>query len=167
MISVIKVDRSTRLLMVTCALLAAIVVAQLIFPAAVPDNRAPGTSADDLTFGVLPSYTPQSFDHFSEILERPLFFQDRRLPPEPVAAATPTAAPEPLRLNLEGVAITSDSRVALLRDQRNNALIQVAEGMPHNGWTLEDVESGAVIFRRGEQTSRLELEIQANRPGRN
>ena len=115
-------------------------------------SDAPGASS------ALPSYVPQSFDSFSEILERPLFYADRQLPSEPKQALIAAAPPEPLRLKLEGIAIMDKSRIALLRSQGDNVLVQMAEGMTHNGWTLESVLADRAIFKRGDDSTEIELE---------
>jgi hypothetical protein len=106
----------------------------------------------------LPGYVPQSFDSFSEILERPLFFADRQLPAEPKQELIAAAPLEPLRLTLEGIAIMDKSRIALLRSQGDNVLVQMAEGMTHNGWTLESVLTDRAIFKRGDDSTEIELE---------
>ena len=70
-----------------------------------------------------------------------------------------TDSAEELLLVLEGVAISGDSRVALLRDPRGNNLVQVAEGSVHNGWTLESLEGGKAVFRRGDDVTELSIEV--------
>ena len=106
----------------------------------------------------LPNYVPQSFDSFSEILERPLFFADRQLPAEPKQELIAAAPLEPLRLTLEGIAIMDKSRIALLRSQGDNVLVQMAEGMTHNGWILDSVLANRAIFKRGDDSTEIELE---------
>jgi hypothetical protein len=106
----------------------------------------------------VPNHVPQSFDSFAEILERPLFYADRQLPPEPKQQAVAAVPQEPLRLKLEGVAIMDESRIALLRSQGDNALLQMAEGMTYNGWTLELVLADKAVFKRGNDSAEIELE---------
>ena len=106
----------------------------------------------------LPNYVPQSFDSFAEVLERPLFYAERQLPNEPTPQAVAAAPPEPLRLKLEGIAIMNESRIALLRGQGTNELVQMVEGMAHNGWTLESVLADKAIFTRGDDSTEIELE---------
>lgn len=122
-----------------------------------PEVAAEIADAPDASSTLL-DYVPQSFDAFSEILERPLFFADRQLPPEPRQELVAAAPPEPLRLKLEGIAIMDKSRIALLRSQVDNVLVQMAEGMTHNGWTLESVLSDKAIFTRGNDSTEIELE---------
>jgi len=50
------------------------------------------------------------------------------------------------------------SRIALLRSQGDNVLVQMAEGMTHNGWTLESVLADRAIFKRGDDSTEIELE---------
>ncbi len=108
--------------------------------------------------GSLPNYVPQSFESFAEILQRPLFYAERKLPEELKQQAVVAAPPEPLRLHLEGIAIMDDSRIALLRSPGDNQLVQMAEGMTHNGWTLESVLADRAIFKRGDDSTEIELE---------
>jgi len=61
------------------------------------------------------------------------------------------------------VALSSGSRVALLRDQSDNSLIHLAEGMTHNGWTLDRVESDKAAFSRDSEITELNLEVQTGR----
>ena len=106
----------------------------------------------------LPSYIPPAFGFFTEVLNRPLFFADRKLPPGPVVPTIVAETREPLRLSLEGIAIADTSKVALLRDLDSDTMVQMAEGMAHNGWTLESLQSEEAVFRRGDETASLKLE---------
>ena len=158
----LRPDRSTLVLAATCAGLAVIVAAQLLIPQTPPDYTGPELADTGVArVTALPAYVPPDFDTFAEVLDRPLFFANRQLPPEPVQQAAPEAPRKPLRLTLEGVAMNSTSRVALVRDQRNNALVQIAEGMSHDGWTLEGVEPDQAIFRRSDEVTVLVLEVQS------
>ncbi len=149
-------------LAVSCVVIAAVVVAEWVTPVT---PRAEALTEAEL---VLPEkvavsrYEPTPFADYTEVLTRPLFFADRRMPPEPQVVAREELPEEPLRLSLEGVAIINDSRVALLRDERGNDLIQLVEGMSHNGWLLETVAPGTAAFRRGAETERLELAASAD-----
>jgi len=51
----------------------------------------------------------------------------------------------------------------LLRDQSSNSLIHIAEGMTHNGWTLDRIESDKAVFSRDHEVSELDLEVQTGR----
>jgi len=104
------------------------------------------------------NYSAPRIDDYPEVVERPVFFRDRTLPPEPEPELVTTAPLLPLRLTLEGVAITSASKVAVLRNTASNQLLNLAEGMSHDGWTLEKVSADRAIFRRGSQTSELLLD---------
>lgn len=154
-----------------CALLAAIVALELAFP---PVAEMPGEDSGTAAAALpdpdqLPAYVPPEFDLFAEVLERPLFYEDRRLPEEPADDPAPAAPREPLRLTLEGIALTNASRVALLRNEADDQLVQMAEGMTHNGWTLERVEPGRAVFSRDGQKTELMLETRpgsARRPRR-
>lgn len=155
-----SLNRSMLALLVTCAALAIIVVFELLFPAQIDHGAPPvvdraGTEVPAFSESV---YVPPRRDDLAEMLDRPLFFKDRKLPPAPAAAATNAVPATPLRLKLEGVAITADSRIAVLRDLSNNQLLQMAEGMLHDGWTLDAVTATGANFKRGADVAELTLE---------
>ena len=149
----------TRLLLSLCGLLTLIIVVEQLIPVRADAVNELTVDSADVEFPTMASsrYVHPNSDDFAAILERPIFFQDRKLPAE--AIAEPAAAPAPLRLKLEGVAIAAESRVAVLRDLADNHLVQLAEGMSHNGWTLESVNADNATFRRGGQTTELTLDL--------
>ena len=149
----------TRLLLSLCGLLMLVIVAGWLIPIRADAVNELNTDSADVELPTLPSstYVHPHIDDFAAILERPVFFKDRKLPPEP--AAEPVAAPAPIRLKLEGVAIVAESRIAVLRNLADNQLLQLAEGMSHNGWTLESVNANSAAFRRGGQTTELTLDL--------
>jgi hypothetical protein len=135
------------------------VVAIELYPARTPEPTEPDSALGDAALTTsAQEFVAPDVSVFAEVLERPLFFQDRKLPPEPTPEPVATTPRLPLRLTLEGVAITSDSRVAVFRNTSNNQLLQLAEGMSHDGWLLESVSSAAVTFKRGAEVSELALD---------
>jgi len=165
MISRFLPGRTTQVLIIETFAMTLVVVVELLFPAG-PGVEGPAVSESE-------SAGPPSFDHdalnpptlgaLADMLERPLFFADRRMP-EP-EKAEPPPPPTPLRLKLIGVAISGDSRVALLRSLVNNQLLHLTEGESHDGWTLDALGAQSGSFSRGPQTTivPLELEGQASR----
>lgn len=150
---------------VTLALLAAGILLLLIIGVELYSAGAAGHNIEEMATAAdapLPApaqsaYVPPPIDIFSEILERPLFFVNRRLPPVVERTTAPPVPLVPLRLSLEGVAITGDSRVAVLRNLANNQLLQLAEGMTHDGWLLTSVSPEGALFQRGQEVSELRL----------
>jgi len=160
----IQTNGTTRVLAMTCLGLLVIAAAQLAFPTQPPATMIAGEGAAALPeIKAPPAYVPATFDSFTSILERPLVYADRKLPAPPPVVAAAEIPKEPLRLKLEGVALSSGSRVALLRDQSSNSLIHIAEGMTHNGWTLDRIESDKAVFSRDHEVSELSLEVQTGR----
>jgi hypothetical protein len=157
------IDRPMKVLLAIAALLAAIVVLELLYPAR-PTAAEPAANEVATTglpeFGAVEFVAPR-FADLGEMLERPLFFSDRKLPALPAAETAPQVALTPLQLRLEGVALTGESRVAVLRDTSNNQLLQLAEGMMHDGWTLDSVTAAGASFSRGQQTTVLALDPDA------
>lgn len=111
------------------------------------------------------TYAPPTIAAFGEILERPLFTPGRE-PPEPEPVAAPVVKITPLRLQLEGVGISIDARVAVVRDLSSNELIRIAEGDQHDGWLLEQVHPTGATFSLGSETRELTLVPDETQPNR-
>lgn len=151
-------NRMTTGLIVLCGLLALIILTEITLLDTTDFD--PDTFNDDIE---LPADTkgrfiPKSLAYFTDILERPLLFEGRRMPPEPVAVAKPVKKKAPLRLKLEGIAISSDRRIALLRSTSDNKALQLVEGMSYKGWTLQELNSSGAKFLRGEDVTEIILE---------
>lgn len=154
-------DRPTQALIAAAVVLGVVIAVQVVLPAAQVDlpSADGGTVDESLPDFGNSRFEPPSMAELSEMLDRPLFFPDRRLP----QVAAPAEAPRtPLRLRLEGIAIMADSRVAVLRNTANNQLLQLAEGMTHDGWTLDSIESDSALFVRGPEVTELPLETGGN-----
>jgi hypothetical protein len=150
----------TRILAACCVILGCVIGVELLYPAQVPATDSERIARNSVVPGgsSLPAFAARPLADFDQVLERPLFYEDRRLPVQPTAPDAEPEKLEPLRLTLEGVAIGGGSRVAVLHDERERIQIQLAEGMTHNGWVLESVKSAGAEFRRGTDVTRLELE---------
>jgi hypothetical protein len=154
------INRPTQALSAAAAVLTLTIVLELLYPAQ-PTNL--DLASAETAAAVVPDFgdtdfTPPRFQDLGDMLDRPLFFSDRKLPEPPTVEAAPVAAATPLRLKLEGVAIAGESRVAVLRDLGNNQLLQLAEGIMHDGWTLDSVTAAGAKFSRGQQISELVLD---------
>jgi hypothetical protein len=163
MMDIGQMNRPTLLLIAANVVLSLVIALQLLYPAQ-PYRAATATPPDPATalpeFGDVTLNPPRMAD-LADMLGRPLFFVDRRLP-EPLVETAPAAPPTPLRLKLEGVAISSGSRVAVLRNLSNNQLVQLAEGGAHDGWQLDSISSNIASFSRGEQVTELALDPGSN-----
>ena len=105
------------------------------------------------------NFTAPGIAAFSEITERPLFNEGREPPAEPVTTVA-AAKTSLLRLQLEGVAITPGSKIAVLRDLTSNNMLHLATGGTHQGWELTSISGSVVTFKRGGETQELELKIK-------
>jgi hypothetical protein len=163
-------NRLTPYLLLVCVLLAGIVMLERSNPAplTIIESRLESDPADTTDVS-LPrtAYITPDIKTYDEIIERPLFLEGRAPPvqPDPVQAR-PSVKKTPLRLQLEGVAITPEIRVAVVRDLGNKKLLKLEEGMKHQGWVLESVNTAGATFKHGEQTEELTLEIDKKSQGK-
>ena len=148
----------TLYLLLACALLAGILAIES-HNLLRPEAGNSGNTANAVTPASQARFNPPAMATFSEITERPLFNQSRKPPvPEQKTTVVKAAPKSPLRLQLEGVAITSESRLAVVRDRNTNTVLHLAPGEKHEGWELISVSDKIATFKRGEQTQQLELE---------
>ena len=160
----INLSRPTRWLIAANAMLALTVWAQVLFPA--QPGTANAASAGEAVAAV-PEFGKASvaappMSQLVDMLERPLFFVDRRMPQPEVKKAAPPP-PKPLQLKLEGIAIAGGTRVAVLRNLNGRGLLQLAEGESHDGWTLDSLSStNATFSRNGAQSTELLLDPSGN-----
>jgi hypothetical protein len=153
-----RISRPTQALLAANVLVALVIAFQLTYPATA--SQAIDTPVED-TAASLPDFgdgnvNPPGLGYYADMLERPLFYVDRRFPSPPEKKAAPP--PAPLRLTLEGVAIAQGSRVAVLRNVQTRQLVQLEEGGTHDGWTLESLDAASARFTRGEQVTELLLD---------
>jgi hypothetical protein len=154
-----RISRPTQALLAANVLVALLIAFQLMYPATasqaidMPSDQE-AASLPDFGDG---NVSPPALSYYVDMLERPLFYVDRRLPSPPEEKAAPP--PSPLRLTLEGVAIAQGSRVAVLRNPQTRQLVQIEEGGTHDGWTLESLDSKSARFKRGEQVTELPLDL--------
>lgn len=120
------------------------------------DGEGTGEAGQPVSAVQHTAYQPPAIAAFSEITERPLFTEGREPPAEPEAAPV-VAATSPLRLQLEGVAISPDAKIAVLRDLSNNQMLHLAKGMKHQGWELTAISDADATFTRGGQNLELKL----------
>ena len=110
---------------------------------------------------------------YDDLVERPLFAEDRRPVPKepaeeetPVPEAPPTA---PLNVALTGIIHTPQTRIALVRDNSTGRSLNLSERMPlpgdQGGWLVKTIEPRRVVFEdTGTQTeTTIELAIGAGK----
>jgi hypothetical protein len=158
-------NKLTLYLLIACMLLAG----SLLFRGRQADNTVTVNAVEAQRAATQESqqagagFTPPGIRAFREVLERPLFTPGRAPPPAPAIKAAPATPVAPLRLQIEGVAITDDARIAVVRDLGTNKTLQLAEGNVYQGWVVETVDTTGARFRHGEQTH--ELFLDANKSG--
>ena len=148
----------TPYLLVACVLLAGILTLENHNMVQTQNNTSPKArpAVDRISRD---NFTAPGIATLSEITERPLFREGREPPPEPKKAPVAAAKLSPLRLQLEGVAITPAASIAVVRDLSSNKMLRLAKGMKHQGWEVASVTATDVTFKRGEQSQALTLKV--------
>jgi hypothetical protein len=107
----------------------------------------------------IPSFVPVPITSLREITDRPLFTEGRTPPEQATDAGQNIVAVEPLRLKLEGVAITPDSKVAIITDMQTSELLRLSQGMSHGNWKVTGISEQSVTIQQGPRETTLTLEI--------
>lgn len=117
------------------------------------------------------------FDQYTTIMERPVFFSDRRLPVVEIAGDDEESEPaeieeveeiSELKAAVAGIVITPEMKLAMVSDETAGKTVVLREGMSLEGeqaaWKLETILPRAVSFVSvdGRQT---QLELQVNTEG--
>lgn len=107
----------------------------------------------------VPAFQATPFASLSEIFERPLFTEGR-IPAEKPDKNTNTATKAvPLKLKLEGVVISPESKVAIISDLQTKELLRLSQGMSHANWKVTAVSEESVTIQQGANEITLQLEI--------
>lgn len=134
-----------------------------IIKAGKPDMAEEFTTADDIV-----EFPP--ITDFQEIIDRPLFEQDR----QPYVYEEPKEGPKksilkqrsiqktPPQLALTATIITPDKQVAIIQSGTAKEPQHVAIGEIINSWILEEVQPELVVLKDGDKIMTLELEIQGS-----
>lgn len=133
--------------------------------------------ADERSAALNPVEAPETgledLGQYAVIIERPVFFPDRRLPvlvAEEETAVVEVAPPpepdpmEPLQASIAGIILTPEYRVALVNDQVANKTMIMREGSSFEGeqagWQLTQINARTADFVSADgQRSALELKV--------
>lgn len=136
-----------------------------------------------------PEFALQSLDKsYTEILARPLFVSNRRplppkfvpsqrsassastrhsqslSPPSPPPLPVPVVPPKPTmrkgQFILDGIIITKDKNIALLREVATHKMVRVELGQEINGMQIEKLEPDKITFKQGDEHEELVLKIK-------
>ena len=155
------VNGMTLMLLVFCLIFAAIIYIETKnmgngFVQSTDQVKNPNHEA-----GILSGITQSTIaiSQYSAILSRPLFVEGRMpfTEQEEEKSIVPTLSP--LKLTLEGVVLSPETRVAVVRDLTNNNILRLGIGMAHNGWKVQKVDTQSVEFVRGGETQMIEIEL--------
>lgn len=107
-------------------------------------------------------------DVFDDVVQRPLFADDRRPQPKEVDAEPEEALVEappssPLNVALTGIIHTPRAKVVLVRDNMTGRSLNLTENMPlpgdQGGWQVKSIEPRRVVFKDSGSDSETVLEL--------
>lgn len=121
----------------------------------------------------------EPFEEYGEIVRRPVFFSDRRLPVVQIVEVGEDAedsieeieeaeeVPD-LKASVAGIIITPEVRMAMINDQEANRTVLLREGMSLEGdqaaWRLDSIQARGVSFVSVDGRS-TGLELKVNTSG--
>ncbi len=98
-----------------------------------------------------------SLVHYQELLERPLFWSERRAL-QSASMVEETTQNQPLAFVLNAVVTSPQSSYALLAKPGVNELIKAQPGDVVEGWEIESMTSNSVTLKRSGQRQRIMLD---------
>ncbi len=109
---------------------------------------------------------------FSEIIERPLFMENRRPFVPPVSTGSkeskrPRQAEPDIstQISLSAIVIADEKGIALIENKRDRKLQKLQLGETYNGWTLSDIQANHIAMQKGPETRQIKLVVKPSRPG--
>ncbi len=125
-----------------------------------PSDRCDKPATGEGEPGKVPPCVPIPFNSLREITERALF-SEGRTPPEKTVQESTKVPSRPLWLKLEGVAITPQSKVAIITDRATKELLRLSQGMSHPGWKVSEVSEESVTLEQGIRTRHASADTKA------
>jgi len=156
----------SRLMLVTIAMLSAIVVVEVLLLSPGPqfglaDNEtvtakpADIVNVDTITFPSLPTYR--------ELLTRPLFTDTRKPAPKPAAQAA-QGVDLGKKWKLTGIIVAGDDSHVFLQGVRDKSVRRLDAGAVLDGWELVEIAPEYAMFRSAGREATLELRKDADKP---
>ncbi len=171
----IKPDKSISniVLLMTATMLAYFAWAGLNKSISLPEKKMAiiDSSAEETSLSYLQFENPD-ISNYNEIINRPLFFEDRKpyVYVEPVKTKTAkkqtrtkTTPKKNQQYELNAVIITPEKQFAIIQTGREKTLQRFAPGELVNGWTLENIDPRFVMLKKGNEEKRLELEVKTSK----
>jgi type II secretory pathway component PulC len=117
-------------------------------------------------------YETSKISDYEEIINRPLFFEDRKpfvyvapqIPQKKEQKKKRPVAKKKEEYALNAVIITSDKKIAIIQTGRNKTSQRIPQGETIEGWLLDDIQPHSVVLKKGSETKNLELEVITSKP---
>jgi general secretion pathway protein N len=120
---------------------------------------SPAGSTAEIDVEIPGDFVLPPIETYAAITERPLFTRSRRPPSE--EAPIPVAAT--LDLELTGVIISGEERIALLRDTETGVLMRLSVGDQVQGWFLTGIETEQVELQSDGRSVTIVLDYDRER----
>ncbi|MCL2297770.1 MAG: hypothetical protein FWC38_06305 [Proteobacteria bacterium] len=126
---------------------------------------APVVAANPLEITLLPEFKTSELHERRETVERPLFVPTRRPAPPPDAVEKEPSKVERGLFVLSGTAIQGQTRIAFLRNARDNKPKTVRVGDVVEGMSVSVITADKVILTAGGQEEELLLKVASGPKG--
>lgn len=146
---------------VFCMLFSGLMVYELVSPFQLLAVTAPHGQAQAMTIreNDMTDNAVSPISAYSEIIERPLFRQDRRpyIPPPPISV---DRQENPRKILLSAVVISEDQRFVLVYTDANEKLKKLRPGQTFEGWTLERLEADSITLKKDARYKQVKLTVK-------
>lgn len=129
-----------RPMLAAARLLLAAALALPLLPAARAQEPAEGAAGAELDLSRVP------LEHFSAIVERPLFSPTRKPPPGSAGGPNDGASAAIKQFQLKGVVVSEREQLALIVSQSTGKTYQVRTGDVIEGWRVERITDQSAAF---------------------
>ena len=140
----------SRSMLVVCAVLSLVIASEVLLIGTDSDAviAAPTNTAADATRTVPATLQIPPVVTYREVVERPLFANSRRPPPDEAAAATESVRAVQLanKWKVTGIVVAGDDSFVHVESLRDHKTVRLQIGKPLDGWKLEEIEPDRIVF---------------------
>lgn len=126
---------------------------------ALPEGAAEGQASGKVARVKVIQPRKVPLEEYSSIIERPLFFADRKLPAEEGESKEENEVRSviPPNFRLSAIVMEDEQAIALVETRGDSETRQLRPGQVVSGWRLERIEEDAIVLKSEDEQQRIQL----------